>query len=469
MSTSSRLSGRVIAISIGAALGGFLFGFDSSVINGAVDALSGDFGLGTAVTGFVVASALLGSAVGAWFAGPLADRRGRIPVMLSASVLFLASALGSAFAADEIQLTLWRILGGIAVGLASVIAPAYIAEVAPSSHRGRLASLQQLAIVLGIFTALLSDQVFATTAGGASQELWFGMSAWRWMLLAEAVPAIIYGVAAMRLPESPRYLVSVGRLDEAQHVLEHYVGVEDAKGAVAAMDAADGEAERSLRDLRGPALGLQPIVWVGIVLAVLQQFVGINVIFYYSTTLWQAVGFDESQAFTTSTITSVTNIAVTLVAISLVDRIGRRALLLIGSVGMSVSLLTMTVAFANATVGTDGSVGLEGGWAMVAFLAANGFVVFFGASWGPVVWVMLSEMFPVRIRATALAVAAAAQWLANFAVTMTFPPLAEVSLTLAYGIYAAMAIVSFFFVRHWVQETKGKSLEEISGAVSAAS
>ncbi len=458
------LNRKVIGITIGAALGGFLFGFDSSVINGAVDSIQGQFGLTDAMTGFTVASALLGCAVGAWFAGTLANHWGRIRVMVIASVLFFISAILSGLAVGVGDLILWRVLGGLAVGAASVIAPAYIAEVAPATFRGRLGSLQQLAIVTGIFAALLTAQLFATTAGGASQDLWLGLEAWRWMFMAEAIPAVIYGAIALRLPESPRYLVGKHRDDEALAVLAS-VDEDDPAGKVAEIRESLGtDDERSLKDLRGNSFGLKPIVWTGILLAMLQQLVGINVIFYYSTTLWQSVGFSESDAFLTSTITSVTNIVVTIVAILLVDKLGRRRLLLIGSVGMFVTLALMAIAFSHASVNDAGDAVLSGQAATTALIGANGFVVFFGATWGPVVWVLLGEMFPNRIRATALAVAAAAQWVANFAVTITFPSLSTFSLPFAYGLYAFMALVSFFFVLKRVRETKGVELEDMTDA-----
>ncbi|WP_174435793.1 sugar porter family MFS transporter [Demequina globuliformis] len=463
---SAKLNRRVIAISVGAALGGFLFGFDSSVINGAVESIDKEFALSEALSGFVVASALLGCAVGAWFAGSIANRFGRIPVMVISAILFLVSALGSGFAFAVWDLMLWRIAGGLAIGAASVIAPAYISEVAPAKFRGRLASLQQMAIVLGIFAALLSDQLLAEAAGGASNDLWFGVEAWRWMFIMCFIPAVIYGLAALKLPESPRYLVYRGKSEEAAVILREFSGEQNVDHRIAEIERSLGtEEKQSLRDLRGDRLGLKPIVWVGILLSVFQQFVGINVIFYYSTSLWQSVGFDESEAFLTSTITSVTNIVVTIVAILLVDRIGRRLLLLIGSAGMTVSLGIMAVAFSTATLDADGEAILNGPWDSIALVGANAFVVFFGATWGPVVWVLLGEIFPNRIRATALAVAAAAQWLANWAITMTFPIFADIGLTFAYGFYATMALLSLVFVFFRVPETKGMELEDMDNVV----
>ena len=442
-----RATARVVLISAAAALGGFLFGFDTAVINGAVDAIRGGFTLDAAQTGFAVSCALLGSALGAWYAGMLANRFGRVRTMQVAAVLLVASALGSGLVTGVWDLILWRLVGGIGVGVASVIAPTYIAEVSPAHIRGRLGSMQQLAIVLGIFAALLSDAWLAGTAGGASAPLWFGLAAWRWMFLVATVPALIYGTLVLGVPESPRHLVAKGRIDEARVVLRTVLNMH----SEAALDSKLRDIEDSLRsehkprlsDLRGKAVGLLPVVWIGILLSVFQQFVGINVIFYYSSTLWHSVGFSEADSFTITVVTSVVNVLVTLVAIALVDRIGRKPLLVVGSAGMAITL------------------SLPGVTGMVALVAANAYVVFFGVSWGPVVWVLLGEMFPNRIRATALAVAAAAQWLANFAITSTFPALAELGLTFAYGLYAAFALISLLFVLFGVRETKGIELEDM--------
>lgn len=221
---SSSHAAKVIAVTVAAAVGGFLFGFDSSVINGAVDSIQGEFELSSFVTGFVVAIALLGCALGAWFAGRLADRWGRKRVMLLGSALFIISSAGSGLAFSVPDLMLWRVLGGLGIGIASVIAPTYISEIAPARYRGALASLQQLAITLGIFAALLSDAILQNAAGGASNELWWGLEAWRWMFLVGVVPAIVYGVLAVLIPESPRYLVGQDLDEEAAAVLANVTG-----------------------------------------------------------------------------------------------------------------------------------------------------------------------------------------------------------------------------------------------------
>jgi sugar porter (SP) family MFS transporter len=459
--TVPRTNIKVIFLAVAGAVGGFLFGFDSSVVNGAVDPIQEQFGLTQSLTGFAVASALLGCAVGAYAAGRIADHWGRIPAMLIGAALFFVSALGSGLAFGVWDLIFWRLVGGLGIGIASVIAPAYIAEISPKHMRGRLASLQQLAITIGIFAALLSDAIFANSAGGAGAEFWFGLEAWRWMFMAAAVPAVVYGLIALALPESPRFLVLKEKDDEVRKIFARLWPGDDVERAIRDMRSSiEMDRESSKKGaLSGNRFGLKPIVWVGIILSVLQQFVGINVIFYYSTTLWKSVGFQESDSLTISVFTSITNIAVTFIAIALVDRVGRRPILLTGSVGMALSLGTMALAFSQADV-VNNAPSLPGAWGPVALVAANVFVVSFGASWGPVVWVLLGEIFPNRIRARALGVAAAAQWIANFLITVTFPPLAATSLVVTYGMYALFAALSFVFVLRVVPETNGMALEE---------
>ena len=454
-------SGRgVVRIASVAALGGLLFGYDSAVINGAVASIQSHFNINNASLGFAVASALLGAAAGAMTAGRLADRIGRISVMKIAAVLFFISAIGTALAGSVWTIVVFRIIGGIGVGVASVIAPAYIAETSPARIRGRLGSLQQLAIVSGIFISLAIDYLLAHLAGGASKDLWLGLEAWRWMFLIMAVPAVIYGVLAFTIPESPRYLVARKRIPEARKVLTMLLGEKNLDITIDRIQGTlVGEAKPSWRDLRKPAGGVYSIVWVGLGLSIFQQFVGINVIFYYSNVLWEAVGFDESQSFLITVITSIVNIVTTLIAISLIDKIGRKPLLLIGSAGMAITLATMAFIFGTAPQ-VDGTPQLSGAQGPVALIAANLFVVAFGMSWGPVVWVLLGEMFPNRIRAAALGLAAAGQWAANWLITVSFPELRN-NLGLAYGFYALCAVLSLLFVWRWVRETKGVALEDM--------
>jgi MFS transporter, SP family, sugar:H+ symporter len=459
----SEHSGRVVRIASVAALGGLLFGYDSAVINGAVSAVESHFNISAFATGVAVAAALIGAALGAVMAGRLADKIGRLSVMKIAALLFLISAFGTGLAANVWMFGLFRVIGGLGVGVASVIAPAYIAETSPPRIRGRLGSLQQLAIVTGIFVSLAVDALLAHLAGGSKEILWMGMEAWRWMFILMAVPAILYGALAFTIPESPRYLVATYRIPEARRVLTMLLGEKNLELTITRIqESLKSEKPPSWADLRKPTGGIYGIVWVGVFLSVFQQFVGINVIFYYSNVLWQAVGFGESQAFVITVITSVTNIVTTLIAIALIDKIGRKPLLLIGSAGMAVTLGTMAVIFGTAPV-VDGQPHLSGATGPIALVAANLFVVAFGMSWGPVVWVLLGEMFPNRIRGAALGLAAAAQWIANCLITATFPALGNFSLGVAYGFYAICAVLSFIFVSKWVDETKGKHLEDMHG------
>lgn len=476
MSNSSTSSGATtdhepvpaaaIMVAGAAALGGFLFGFDTAIINGTVGALESTFDIGGFSLGFVVSSALIGCAIGAWFAGPIANKFGRTRVMLMAAALFFISSLGSAVAFAPWDLTLWRMLGGLGVGAASLIAPAYIAEISPASWRGRLGSLQQLAIVIGIFTALLMGYLLAEISGGAAAETPWGGAAWRWMFASEMVPAAVYFILALRIPESPRYLVSRNSVRSAKTVLRRLVGGDVNRRIEEIKISLRSERPPRLSDIRGTRFGLLPIVWIGTLLAMLQQFVGINVIFYYSSVLWQAVGFSESDSLLITVITSVTNIVTTIVAILLIDKVGRRPLLLVGSVAMTVSLAVMAFLFATAPRVMDEELGemapqLGDVAGPVALIAANVFVFGFGCSWGPIVWILLGEMFGNRIRASAMAVAIAAHWLANWTVTMTFPVLSDINLGFAYGLYASFALISLWFVWRFVIETKGQELEDM--------
>ena len=453
----------ILSIAITAALGGFLFGYDTAVINGAVSSIETTFQTSASTLGLTVSSALLGSAAGALVAGWLADRFGRRPSMLLAAVMFLLSAVGSALAPGLVDLVIWRVVGGVAVGFASVLAPAYIAEISPAAMRGRTGSLQQLAIVLGIFISLLFNYLIVLATSDQEPTSLVGpMAAWRWMLMAEVVPALLYGLLVLRIPESPRYLVRVGRLDQARAVIRRTIG-ESTQEVIDRIQASQGRRGRgSLRDLISRRSGLLPIVWTGVLLATFQQLVGINVIFYYSSELWKSVGFSTTESLSVTVITSVTNVVTTFLAIATIDRLGRRPLLLIGSVVITLSLGLMSWTFAGAPL-VDGMPQLTGSSSVVALVSANVFVFAFGFSWGPVMWVLLGEMFNNRIRAMALGLSATVNWLANFLISTTFPMLLKSSgPALAYGLYATAAAISFFFVLFLVRETRGKELEDMA-------
>lgn len=382
--------------------------------------------------------------------------------MVVASVLFTISALGSGFAFSIWDFIFWRLLGGVAVGVASVIVPAYIAECSPAAMRGRLGSLQQLAIVLGIFIALLSDYFIAVSAGSAELPFLFGIAAWRWMFLTATLPAVVYGMAVLNIPESPRYLVAQGKEQAASTVLAKIFDGDVAAKIAEIRQTVSQERKPNLSDLVGANGRLLPIVWVGIGLSVLQQFVGINVIFYYSSVLWRAVGFSEQDSLKLTVITGAVNIVTTLIAIVFVDKFGRKPLLLLGSIGMTLTLGTLTTTFRNAALDAAGNPVLVGSAGLTALLAANLYVFCFGFSWGPVVWVLLGEMFNNNLRTSALSVAAAAQWIANFIVSTTFPPLLQYfGLGATYGLYTIAAAISIFFVAFFIKETKGIELEQM--------
>jgi SP family sugar:H+ symporter-like MFS transporter len=454
--------GYVVFIAAAAAMGGFLFGYDSSVINGAVTGIQKHFNVGSNQTGFAVASALLGSAFGAWIAGPIADRIGRVKVMLIASVLFVVSGVLSGLAFSVVDLSIWRIVGGIGIGIASVIAPAYIAEVAPPQYRGRLGSLQQMAIVLGIFVSQLINYGLGEAANGQTTNNLWGLQAWRWMLIIEAFPAVLYGLLALLVPESPRYLIANRRHDQAVDVLTKVEGENvDIEGRIADIRAViASERKPGFRDLLGPNGFVLPIVLIGIGLSVFQQFVGINVIFYYSSLLWQSVGYNVSNSLLLSVSTSIVNVIGTVVAIAVIDRIGRKPLALIGSAGMTVSLGVVAWAFSHVAK-ASGVSSIPKAYGTTAIIGAHVYVFFFAMSWGVVVWVLLGEMFPNKIRALALSVAASFQWVANFAISQSFPTMSRWSLSGSYVIYACFAFLSIPFILRFVKETKGKALEEM--------
>lgn len=456
--------GFVLLISCVATIGGFLFGFDSGVINGTVEGLRTAFNSDSVGTGFNVASMLLGCAVGAALAGRMSDLFGRRTMMIVAAVFFIVSAWGSGIAGSSLEFVIYRVLGGLAVGGASVMAPAYISEVAPAHLRGRLSSIQQVAIITGLFVAFLSNFLIAEAAGASNADWLFGFKAWRWMFWIELFPAFIFLVALLFIPESPRFLVVRGKTGEARGVLERITGAARAKKKVDEIEASlANDHKPRLADVLAKGTVLKPIVWIGIGLATFQQLVGINVVFYYGAVLWQAVGFSEGDALLINVISGAVSILAVIVALAVIDRIGRKPLLAIGSVGMALTLATLVYAFSQAAV-VNGAVVLPEGVGRTALIAANAYVFFFNMSWGPVMWVALGEMFPNQIRGSGLAVAGFFQWFSNFLITMTFPIMLTmpwIGLTGAYGFYTLCAVISIFFVVYAVRETKGLELEEM--------
>jgi SP family sugar:H+ symporter-like MFS transporter len=461
--------GAIVAV---ATIGGFLFGYDSGAVNGTQDGLTQAFNLVPGSwspsngLGFTVASLLIGCFIGAFFAGRLADLIGRRNTMMVAALLFLGGALVQGVATSHIVFVLARICGGMAVGAASVLSPAYISEVAPAEIRGRLTTVQQIMIITGLTAAFLVNYFLAARAGISTAKMWAGIEAWRWMFLMQAVPAAIFLIALFMIPESPRYLVSKRRTEKAESVLTSLFGANVARAKLDEIRATFSEDHRPrLSDIKGNGLlGIRPVVWAGIMLAAFQQFVGINVIFYYGATLWQLAGFTESQSLAINIVSGAVSIAACFVTIAVIDKVGRKPLLLIGSAGMAVTLFAMVYAFSHGSLDPKGNLVLSKELGTLAVVAANLYVMVFNFSWGPVMWVMLGEMFPNQIRGSALAVCGFVQWFSNFLISFSFPVMAaKLGLTISYTFYGVCAVISYFLVQKLVNETRGKELEQMEG------
>ena len=464
--THTTINLPLIAAIVGVAtIGGFMFGYDSGVINGTQDGLKTTFHLSEAWLGITVSALLPGCAVGAFAAGRSADRWGRRRVMLAAAMLFILSALAAGAAGSALMMIIARFAAGVGVGAASVLSPAYISEVTPASMRGRLSSVQQVMIIAGLTGAFLGNYFLAHIAGRSVNVLWLGIAAWRWMFWAQVIPASVFLLTLLFIPESPRYLVARGRLDEAKAVLTRLFGAATAESkSIEIRGSLALDHTPRLSDLIDRSTGrLRGIVWVGIGLATFQQLVGINVVFYYGAVLWQAVGFSEADSLKINILSGTLSIAACLAAIMVIDRIGRKPLLLIGSIGMALTLGILTIAFATGDL-ANGTLHLAPKIGRVALISANLYVVFFNFSWGPVMWVMLGEMFPNQIRGSGLAVSGAAQWTANFLISMSFPVAARfIGLPITYGFYTVCAFISIIFVLKMVHETRGKELEQMDG------
>lgn len=456
----------IAAIVAVATIGGFLFGYDSGAVNGTQDGLREAYGLSDAALGLTVSSLLIGCAIGAFLAGRLADLFGRRRVMILAALAFLISALVAGAAETNTLFVVARVLGGMAVGAASVLSPLYISEVTPAAIRGRLSSIQQVMIITGLTGAFVVNYVFAQYAGASTEPFWGGYPAWRWMFWAQAVPAAVFLASLFFIPESPRYLVLKGRDAEALAVLTRLFGAEAAAVKVVEIRASlSTDHKPRLADIFDPVKGgVRMIVWAGLMLAVFQQLVGINVIFYYGATLWQLAGFSEADALRNNVLSGGVSIAACIATILVIDKVGRKPLLLMGSAGMAATLFGLVYAFHSGSLDAAGNLQLSPQMGTLAFYSANLYVIFFNLSWGPVMWVMLGEMFPNQIRGSALAVCGFAQWTANFVISSTFPWMAaNIGLTLSYTFYGVCAVISYFLVAKLIQETKGRELEEMTG------
>lgn len=454
--------GYLWMISIVAALGGLLFGYDWVVIGGAKPFFERYFQLNSEhLRGWANSCALLGCLVGALVAGGLSDRFGRKRLLLLAAVLFATTSVGNALAPSFRLFVFWRIFGGVAIGLASALSPMYIAEVAPAALRGRLVSINQLTIVLGILAAQwVNWWIVRDLPVGANEEYmagsWYVHTAWRWMFGLTAVPSLLFFLGALLVPESPRWLAMRARNEEARSVLMKIGDVRYADAALAEIAATAGQTERvRFGELLDPRLSR--VLVLGIVLAVFQQWCGINVIFNYAEEIFSAAGYDISDVLKNIAWTGSVNLVFTLAALGVVDRAGRRPLMLFGAAGLAAIYLGMGACYSAAVQG----------WPMlVLVLAAIGC---YAISLAPVTWVVISEIFPNRIRGAAMSVAVTALWIACFALTYTFPLLnKQLGSAGTFWLYAGICLVGLGFITWRLPETKGKSLEELERELTGA-
>ncbi len=460
----------LVGVTMVAVLGGLLFGYDTAVISGAEKGLEAffmmaqDFEYNKVIHGITSSSALIGCVVGGAMSGIFASHMGRRNSLRLAAVLFFLSALGSAnpeflfFERGEASLNLlvtfnlYRVLGGLGVGLASAVCPMYIAEIAPSSVRGTLVSCNQFAIIFGMLVVyfvnflIVGDHTNPIIEGGAvssASDMWSVNTGWRYMFASEALPAALFGVLLFLVPRTPRYLVMINQDSEALSVLTKVNGESEAKSILAAIKATAVEKSEKLF-----SYGV-PVIVIGILLSVFQQAIGINAVLYYAPRIFESAGA-EGGGMMQTVLMGVVNILFTLVAIFTVDKFGRKPLLIIGSVGMALG------AFAVAVCDSQGIKGILPVLSIIIYAA------FFMMSWGPICWVLISEIFPNTIRGKAVAIAVAAQWIFNYIVSSTFPPMYDFSPMLAYGLYGVICVVSAIFVWRWVPETKGRTLEDMT-------
>lgn len=434
-----------------ATLGGLLFGYDTAVIAGAVGFLQSHFELSAALKGWAAASALVGCVLGTMLAGPISDRFGRRSTLMVAAVLFLVSAVGTAIPRTLTQFTIFRIVGGIGVGAASMTSPMYIAEVSPARLRGRMVSLNQIAIVSGMLIVYFVNYFIA----GQGNEVWNVATGWRWMFGSESLPAVALLLLLFIVPESPRWLTEKGYTEKARRILAKVNGKAHAEREMVEIEAAIKQESASLSQLFQP--GMRVVLLISVALAILQQVTGINVIIYYAPEILKNVSDSGMNvALLQTVVVGAVNMLFTLIAIWTVDKTGRKPLMLIGTAGMCLSLTAIGLAACFHAIGL---------WLLVCMLA---YIACFAMSVGPVTWVILSEIFPTKIRGRAMAIAVFCLWVANFIVSQTFPMMDENPLLVEkfnhgfpFFVYAAFCVVLYLFTWKMLPETKGKTLEEI--------
>ncbi|KPK51097.1 MAG: MFS transporter [Myxococcales bacterium SG8_38_1] len=449
-------------VALTVALGGFLMGFDASVISGVVTFIEPELQLTKLELGWTVASLTLTATVAMMLSGPLSDRMGRRPVLKIAAVLFAISALASAVAPDFITLVAARMLGGLGVGAALIIAPMYIAEIAPAAMRGRMVSFNQLNIVIGISAAFFSNYLILRL--GQSDLAWAGALGlgewnWRWMLGVEALPALFYFVALFAVPESPRWLLMHGKEAEARRVLERVNGLVKAEAEIEAVNASlhakEGAERAALRELFQPAL--RRVLVIGVSIAILQQVTGINAVFFYAPMIFEQSGIGTDAAFMQAVLVGLVNLVFTVLAILFIDRIGRRPLLGAGLTGIAVCMLLLAYGFASSDTSP-----------MLILVGILGFVASFAVSLGPVMWVLFSELFPNRVRGLAISFVGLINSAVSFSVQLLFPwELDTIGSSVTFLIYGLFAIAGLIIVIRLFPETKGKSLEELEAELAA--
>ena len=445
----------VLLISLVATLGGLLFGYDTAVISGAEKSLQvyliNSLGLSTWIHGATTSSALVGCIIGGLLSGLLSLKLGRKKTLLFAAFLFFISALGSGFPeflffrqgepsmGVLLAFNIYRIVGGIGVGLASAVCPMYIGEIAPAGIRGRLVSLNQFAIIFGMLVVYFVNWGIAN---GKAIE-WINQTGWRYMFISEAIPAGLFGVLLLFVPETPRYLTLINKEEEALRVLSRINGKEKALQILS-------EIRETIVHHSAAIFSYGKIViLIGILLSVFQQFVGINVALYYAPRIFESMGAAKDASLLQTVVMGGVNLVFTVLAILTVDKWGRKPLLMVGSIGMAVGM------FAIAFLSWQEIIGISTLVFIIVYTAS------FMMSWGPICWVLISEIFPNRIRSKAIAIAVAAQWTANYLISSTYPSMMEFSGAFTYGFYGLMSLLSFWFVWKMVPETKGKTLEEM--------
>lgn len=452
----------LLGISMVSALGGLLFGYDLVVIGGAKEFYELVYNLSTpAIQGWAVSSCIVGCIIGAMSVGKPADAFGRKKLLIISAVMFLISALGSGYAPTFTQFVLYRLLGGIGMGIASTLSPMYIAEVSPANLRGRFVSLNQMTIVIGILLAQLVNYLILQShpvpdgvEGAALLDTWNGTTGWRLMFAAEAIPALLFFLFMLSVPNSPRWLCRVGRTEEAKAVMARIGGPQYAADSLVSITETFDESSKQheFAELLKPKM--RRILIIGVVLAIFQQWCGINVVFNYAHDIFKEAGYNVSGVLFNLVIIGFTNFIFTVVAIATVDKLGRKVLILWGSVGLAISYTIVGICF---------HMHIEGVVVLLAVLAA---LACFSATLGPVMWVLISEIFPNRVRGLATSIAVLSLWVANFILSYTFPIIKEAfSIAATFWIYAAVCVLGVIFIKIYIPETKNKTLEEIEASL----